>query len=111
MLIYQESGSEDVVIKDSISQRSVWCDHILPLTDGVSLTSALLTAHKRQHQHQLTWNKESGGCVGLNIPVGVKNSFSHGVLKQLCCAIKLLIHGLVYVSEKVEGAAYSSSLI
>lgn len=41
MLIYPESGSGDVVIKDSISQRSVWCDHILLLTDGVSLTCAL----------------------------------------------------------------------
>ncbi len=36
MLIYLKSGFGDVVIKDSISQRSVWCDHILPLTDGVS---------------------------------------------------------------------------
>lgn len=40
MLIHHESRSGDVVIKDSISQRSVWCDHILALTDGVSLTSA-----------------------------------------------------------------------
>lgn len=41
MLILQESGSGDVMIKDSISQRSVWCDHILPLTDGVSLMVCL----------------------------------------------------------------------
>lgn len=83
MLIYLESGFGDVVIKDSISQRSVWCDHILPLTDGVSLTSALwwYGCHKRPHQHTLTRNRESGGYVRLNIPVRVKNSFSHGVLK------------------------------
>lgn len=43
MLILQESGSGDVMIKDSISQRSVWCDHILPLTDGVSLTSGSIS--------------------------------------------------------------------
>lgn len=35
------ADSGDVVIKDSISQRSVWCDRTLPLTDEVSLTSAL----------------------------------------------------------------------
>lgn len=83
MLIRRESGSGDVVIKDSISQRSVWCDHILPLTDGVSLTSALWRhgCHKRRRQNLLTWKRESGGCVGLNIPVRVENSFSHGVLK------------------------------
>lgn len=98
MLIYQESGSGDVVIKDSISHRSVWCDHTLPLTDGVSLTSALRRygCHKQRHQQPFAWSRESGG---LNIPVRVKNSFGHGVLKKLCYAIKLFIHGL----EKSRG--------
>lgn len=42
ILIYLEMESGDVVIKDSISQRSVWFNPTLPLTDGVFLTSALL---------------------------------------------------------------------
>lgn len=68
MLILQESGSGDVMIKDSISQRSVWCDHILLLTDGVSL---MVCCHKWQHQHR--WRREQGGSVVFNIPVTAGN--------------------------------------
>lgn len=48
MLIYLETESGDVLIKDSISQRSVGCNHTLPLTDGVFRTSARwrLACHK-----------------------------------------------------------------
>lgn len=49
MLIYLETKSGDVVIKDSISQRSMWFNRTLPLTDGVFLTSALL--HFACHKH------------------------------------------------------------
>ena len=45
-MLIQDEG--DVVIKDSISQRSAWCDHILPQTDGVPLTSALRKARLSQ---------------------------------------------------------------
>lgn len=96
MLIYHECRSGDAVIKDSISQRSGWCDHILLLTDAVSLTSALWRrcSHKRHHQHLLTRNRESGVCQ-LKFPHQSPEFF-----QQLCSAIKLLM---------VEGEAYSSS--
>lgn len=52
MLIYLETESGDVVIKDSISQRSVWFNRTLPLTDGVFLTSALLRYACRKHYYK-----------------------------------------------------------
>lgn len=57
MLIHWKAGSRVVVIKDSISQRSVWCDHILPLTDGVSLTSALWRRGCHERRHHNLWKR------------------------------------------------------
>lgn len=80
MLIYlQGPSSGDVVIKDSISQRSVWCDRTLPLTDEVSLTSALWRLHLSQAAAAalIPDGEESGSCSSLNIPVRAGNSCSH----------------------------------
>jgi len=107
MLIYKESGCEDVVITDSISQRSLCCDHILPLTDGVSLTSALWQSgcHKKRRQHP--WSKEPGCLMGLNIPVIAEN-----FIESLCSEVAVLFHHTAWCCLcREEGEAYSSPIL
>lgn len=72
------------MIKDSISQRSVWCDRTLPLTDEVSLTSALRRFHLSQAAAAaaavvalIPDGGESGSCSSLNIPVRAGDACSH----------------------------------
>lgn len=77
----------DVVIKDSISQRSAWCDHILAQTDGVSLTSALF---KVSACPVVAEKEESGSCCW------------NSITEFLSSRIRVLRCRLVYVSEKVK---------
>lgn len=101
MLIYLETESGDVVIKDSISQRSVWFNRTLPLTDGVFLTSALLrfACHKHyygtRHLPEINHPSQSWGLMQTQ----------RTVFKWLWRSIRLLIHYLVYVVTETEAEA------
>lgn len=75
MLIYLETEPGDVLIKDSISQRSVGCNRTLPLTDGVYQTSAPSPVARVEHLPEIERSSPSRGrtqplflnsCVALS---------------------------------------------
>lgn len=90
------------MIKDSISQRSAWCDHILPLTDGVFLTSALRLSQAAAPAAVGT--ERRGVSAELNIPARVKNFiWPWLVFKRLCYSMEVFIGGVVYLKSSGRG--------
>lgn len=105
MLIYLETESGDVVIKDSISQRSVWFNRTLPLTDGVFLTSALqrFACHKHysktRHLAEIKHPAQSWGLTQTR----------RTVFKWLWRSIRLLIYVMSLQKQEERPASARSS--